>query len=177
MQAPRNGVFIIAMLLYHSTNKREADCLTTKPAISLPMLLCLRKDSTKSKTITIHQAEIKPKLPYSVMATLQVLEGTAKKSWQSASTNIISWTVIILNSYTLSNDINMTTHLERCLRFAQDVCCAVILQIVGSPHSKARLWHLAKHSLVSHRAEKDWPAHPLPSSSNQKNIIQYEGSK
>lgn len=80
MQAPRNGVFIIAMLVYHSTNKREADCLTTKPAINLPMLLCLRKDLTKPKAITIHQAEIKPKLPYSVMAAPQVLEGTAKKS-------------------------------------------------------------------------------------------------
>lgn len=80
------GAFIIAMLIYHSTNNQKAVCLTPKPAINLHfainlhMLLCLREDSTKPKTITNHQAEMKHKLFYSVTAAPQPLEGTVKKS-------------------------------------------------------------------------------------------------
>lgn len=44
------------------------------------MLVCLRKDSAKPKAITIHHAEMKPKLHYSVTAALQALERTVKKS-------------------------------------------------------------------------------------------------
>lgn len=77
--ASRNGAFTIAMLIYHSTNKQKAGCLTPKPAVNLPMPHCLRKDSTNPKTITIPQDEIKHKISYSVTVPLQVVERAVKK--------------------------------------------------------------------------------------------------